>query len=106
MIQLLKKLFGMKETIDFKQIVASGATILDVRTVEEYKTGHIPGSLNLPLQGLNTASIEKLKIDKNKPVITCCASGMRSASAKRILELQGYEAYNGGGWYSLKNRLS
>jgi rhodanese-related sulfurtransferase len=106
MIQLLKKLLGMNETIDLKQIVAGGATILDVRTVEEYKSGHLPGSLNLPLQGLNTAGIEKLKIDKSKPIITCCASGMRSASAKRILEQQGFEVYNGGGWHSLKNRLS
>jgi phage shock protein E len=105
MIELLKRLFGMSETPDLKQFVADGAPILDVRTKEEYATGHVQGSLNVPLQSLNAANI--VKLDKNKPVITCCASGMRSASAKRILEAQGFtKVYNGGGWSSVKNKLS
>jgi rhodanese-related sulfurtransferase len=44
--------------------------------------------------------------DKNKTIITCCASGMRSASAKSILQSNGYTTvYNGGGWSSLQNKL-
>jgi rhodanese-related sulfurtransferase len=47
----------------------------------------------------------KLK-DKNKTIITCCASGMRSATAKGILQSNGYvNVYNGGGWNSLQNKL-
>jgi rhodanese-related sulfurtransferase len=47
----------------------------------------------------------KLK-DKNKPIITCCASWMRSASAKSILTSNGYtQVYNGSGWYGLQNKL-
>ena len=43
---------------------------------------------------------------KNKAIITCCASGMRSASAKGILKSKGYTSvYNGGGWSSLNNKL-
>ena len=44
--------------------------------------------------------------DKNKPIITCCASGMRSASAKSILKSNGFsQVYNGGGWSSLRNKI-
>ncbi|HEY4629318.1 MAG TPA: rhodanese-like domain-containing protein, partial [Flavobacterium sp.] len=40
------------------------------------------------------------------PIITCCASGMRSASAKSILKSSGFtKVYNGGGWSSLKNKI-
>lgn len=105
MIQLIKKLFGMTEAVDFKQMVTNGAIILDVRTKEEYAGGHIKGSLNIPLQNLTAASIAKL--DKQKPIITCCASGMRSASAKGMLKSQGFtEVHNGGGWYSLQSKLN
>jgi len=105
MIQLLKKLFGMTNNTDFRQLVADGATILDVRTQDEYRTGHIQGSINIPVQSLTAANIARLS--KNKPIITCCASGMRSASAKNILISQGFtEVYNGGGWSGLQSKLN
>ncbi|MBS1494918.1 MAG: rhodanese-like domain-containing protein [Bacteroidetes bacterium] len=96
-MQFLKKLFGPKA--DFKELFSNGATIVDVRTKSEYHSGNIKGSLNIPLDLLpNSLS----KIRRDKPVITCCASGMRSASAKRILKANGYEeVHNGGGWTSL-----
>ena len=80
------------------------AQIIDVRTPAEYNGGHIKGSKNIPLQSLN----QNLgKINKNKPVITCCASGARSAAAKSILLNSGFsEVYNGGGWSGLKSKLS
>ena len=43
---------------------------------------------------------------KGKPVITCCASGMRSSSAASILKQAGVEAYNGGSWGGLQNKIS
>ncbi len=69
-----------------------------------YNGGNIKGSKNIPLQSLN----QNLgKINKNKPVITCCASGARSAAAKSILKNSGFtEVYNGGGWSSLKSKIS
>lgn len=95
-------LFGNKKRKiqDFK---SRGAIILDVRTKGEYDNGAIPGSKNIPLQNLNgkMAQIKKW----NKPVICCCASGMRSASAAGILRSQGVEAMNGGGWFSLSKKL-
>lgn len=93
------------QPIDINEVVDSGAIIIDVRTKEEYRTGHIEGSLNIPLPELTVPVIAKF--DKDIPVITCCASGMRSASAKNILLSQGFtQVYNGGGWHSLKNRIA
>lgn len=103
MIETVKKLFGMGPQTDYNALLKNGAIILDVRTKGEYLSGHIKGSLNIPLQTLE-ANIGKLK--KDKPVITCCASGMRSASAKGILQSKGFkEVYNGGGWASLQSKL-
>lgn len=99
----LKKLFGGGPKVDYKEMVKDGAQIIDVRTPGEFKSGHIKGSVNIPLQDLNN---RMSKIKKDKPVITCCASGMRSASAKRILKSNGYgEVHNGGGWASLQAKI-
>lgn len=95
---LLSKLFGPK--VDLGQLIKDGAVIVDVRTPGEYAGGNIKGSLNIPL---NELSAKLNKLNKNKPIITCCASGMRSASAKGVLKSKGFtEVYNGGSWMSLR----
>lgn len=103
MFGFFKKLFG-GTSVDFAELAKNGAQIIDVRTPTEFNGGHIKNAKNIPLQSLgNNLS----KINKNKPVITCCASGARSAAAKNILKNNGFtEVYNGGGWMSLKNKLS
>ena len=83
--------------------MSRGAVIIDVRTQGEYINGAIKGSKNIPLQVINTKVNQIKKL--NKPVITCCASGMRSGSAASILKHHGIEAMNGGGWASLNNRI-
>jgi rhodanese-related sulfurtransferase len=104
MLSTLKKLLGFGPSVDFAQLVKDGATIVDVRSKSEYSSGHIKGSINIPLDTLSN-NLNKIK-DKNKPVITCCASGMRSASAKGILTSKGFtQVYNGGGWYGLNNKI-
>jgi rhodanese-related sulfurtransferase len=98
---LFSKLFG--KSADFAQLVKDGAIILDVRTPGEYASGHIKGSKNFPLQSLQQ---NLSKIPKDKVIITCCASGMRSGSAKSILLSSGFkEVHNGGGWTSLKGKI-
>jgi len=92
----------MGPSVDLKQLVKEGAVIVDVRTKGEYAGGHIKGSVNIPLQVLDN-SLGKLK--KDKTIITCCASGMRSGSAKSLLKSKGYTVHNGGGWMSLQNKL-
>ena len=99
MIATIKKLLGIGTKVDLAEVIARGGVIIDVRTTGEYAGGHVKGSLNIPLAGLGS-QIPKLK--KDKPVITCCASGMRSGSAKSMLQAQGFEVYNGGSWYNLK----
>ena len=91
------------KTEKIKDFQARGAVIIDVRTRGEFQQGAIRGSKNIPLQNINTqiAAIKKL----NKPVIVCCASGMRSGSAASILNSQGIETLNGGGWSSLYSKL-
>ena len=104
MIEAIKKLFGLKTT-NYVQLMQEGAIILDVRTTGEFSTGHINGAINIPLDKLSN-NLEKLKA-KNKPIITCCASGMRSASAKGILLSKGYgKVYNGGAWHRLNLKLN
>ena len=104
MRELLKKIFGSAPKTDYKELVRDGAIILDVRTKGEYQGGHIRNSVNIPLQSLQ-ANLSKLK--KDKPIITCCASGMRSASAKSILKSNGFnEVYNGGAWTSLERKIA
>ncbi len=104
MNEFFKNLFGLKST-DYRKLMEEGAIILDVRTPGEYSAGHIKGSLNIPLNKLSQ-NLNKLK-NKNKPIITCCASGIRSASAKGILHSGGYEnVYNGGAWHILEKKLN
>jgi len=104
MINSIKELLGFGPKTDYAQMVKNGAVILDVRSKGEFESGHIKGSVNIPVDQLRN-NLNKLK-DKNKAIITCCASGMRSASAKGILKSEGYlEVHNGGGWSSLQNKM-
>ncbi|MEO9485542.1 MAG: rhodanese-like domain-containing protein [Ekhidna sp.] len=82
-----------------RKLISSGAIIVDVRSKTEFAGGHLRNSINIPLDSLPKHIGD---LDKNKPVITCCASGMRSGSAKRMLKAQGFEVVNGGGWMSLQ----
>lgn len=79
MINTIKSLLGFGPKVNYKELIQNGAQIIDVRTKGEYASGHIKGSINIPL---NELSSQVKKIKKDKVVITCCASGMRSASAK------------------------
>lgn len=80
-----------------EQIIKEGqGTIVDVRTVEEFRGGNVANSINIPLQEIERRldEVKKLK----QPLILCCASGGRSGQATRFLSQQGIECYNGGSW--------
>jgi len=103
MIDLIKKLFGGGPKVDFALLKANGAIIIDVRNPAEFASGHIKTSVNIPLNNL-LHGVAKYK--KDAIIITCCASGMRSASAKSMLTSKGFtNVHNGGGWSSLQNKL-
>ncbi|MEI8278402.1 MAG: rhodanese-like domain-containing protein [Bacteroidota bacterium] len=100
MLQTIKKLLGIGPKADLADVMARGGIIIDVRTAGEYAGGHVKGSLNFPL---NDLSSQMGKLKKDKPIITCCASGMRSGSAKSMLLSSGFqEVHNGGSWVNLK----
>ena len=102
MLGFLKKLFG-GTSVDFKELVNKGAVIIDVRSPGEYKSGHIKGSRNFPLDTIRSKVHDLKKL--NTPVITVCRSGARSGMAKGILKSAGIEVYNGGPWFSLQKKI-
>lgn len=76
--------------------ITDGAILLDVRTAEEYRDGHIDGSINLPLNELT--NIESAVKDKETPLYVHCYSGGRSGQAVSYLKKMGYvNAKNIGG---------
>ncbi len=92
---------GKSETI--KNFLEKGAVIIDVRTVGEFRDGHIKGSKNIPLDGIFAKAFE-IKSWK-KPIIVCCRSGMRSAQAASVLKNNGIEVINGGSWQNVEKNL-
>lgn len=101
MLQSIKNLLGIGPKVNVEELIKNGATIVDVRTRGEYAGGHVRGSVNIPLDQLS-AQLSRLK-DKEKPIVTCCASGMRSGAARNFLRSQGYNnVHNGGSWLSLR----
>lgn len=102
MLDVIKNLFGMDKT-DYAELLKQGAVIVDVRSKNEFSGGHIKNSVNIPVDQLEK---NLSKLSKEKTIITCCASGMRSATAKSILQNNGYKnVHNGGGWMSLNNKI-
>lgn len=98
-------MFGIGPRVDYSQLIKNGAIILDVRTKGEYAGGHIKGSINISVDQLSS-NLHRFK-DKEQPFITCCASGLRSSTAKSILKLNGYtQVHNGGSWYSLEQKIN
>ena len=67
---------------------ADGAVLLDVRTPQEYREGHIPGSKNVPLQTID--KISSVADNKNIPLFVYCYSGGRSRQAAAMLQRMGY----------------
>lgn len=74
-----------------KELLGSGATLIDVRSAQEWRTGRAPQAKHLPLDRLQASTTG---LNKTRPVIAVCASGVRSASAARLLAAEGYDAYS------------
>lgn len=102
-------LFDFFRTADINAGIAEykttdGAVLLDVRTEEEYRNGHIDGSINLPLDRIS--SIEKTVKDKSAPLYVHCYSGSRSGQAVSYLKQMGYtNAKNIGGISSYRGKV-
>lgn len=70
-----------------RDLVAKGATLVDVRTTDEFAAGHVPGAINIPVQEL---AERKVEIDRKAPVVLYCRSGMRSKRAADMLKEAGF----------------
>ena len=77
-----------------------GSIIVDVRTPDEYKEGHVPGSINLPLNQINDADF-----DEDAQLFVYCLSGARADRANDLLTAQGYKSENIGGINKYKGEL-
>jgi rhodanese-related sulfurtransferase len=86
--------FGNKK---IKDALRNGAVVIDVRTPHEFDQGHVPYAINIPVDRI-AANAERIKSMK-KPIVFCCASGMRSGIATSSMKQKGLkEVYNGGSW--------
>ena len=93
-------LFGGGNKVDIKSIIENGAVVIDVRSSGEFANGHVKGSVNIPLDKIQ-GNINKIKGYK-KPIVVCCASGMRSSNAQNVLIKNGLEeVFDGGSWMSI-----
>lgn len=100
---LFSSFFSTKEPVPYKELLEKGAVIIDVRTPGEFASGHIQGSINIPLDQIpgEVATIR----EKYPVVITCCRSGNRSAVAKQYLDSDSCSVVNGGAWNALQQQL-
>ncbi|TAF56557.1 MAG: rhodanese-like domain-containing protein [Sphingobacteriia bacterium] len=99
MMSFIKKLLGLESQEDLAAMVADGALLVDVRTPGEFQSGHVKGSINIPLDQLGS-QLGKLKNSKN--IVVFCQSGTRSRMAKMLLQQKGFNnVVNGGTWKAI-----
>ena len=82
----------------------SKTTVVDVRTPAEFRTGHVAGSLNIPLQEISNR-LEEIK-SLPQPIVLCCASGNRSGQAAAFLSKLGIDCTNGGSWMEVNYEMA
>lgn len=85
---LVFKRLGQIGRDDAHRLVKDGAKLIDVRSVAEFSSGHLPGAVNVPLGELGS-QVKKLG-PKDKPLVLYCASGTRSAMARSQLKSLGF----------------
>lgn len=96
---IFSSLFGNTKKEAISSFKKREALVIDVRNPNEFKARHAEGSINIPLPLLKNEVTRLKKL--NKPLIVCCASGVRSASAKKMLQKEGLEVINAGSWRAL-----
>ena len=93
-----KTLLGDASSEDIERLLREGATVVDIRSTEEYRQGHVAGSLHIPLPEL----LQHLPlIPKDRPVVTCNAEDALSATAAEILSAHALRSCDRGCWLRL-----
>ncbi len=108
-LYLLVKLFGVLSRLGIKQITGrqleemKGVAVLDVRPDREYKQGHIPAAVHIPLNDLGNKA---KKLRKDKPIVVYCQNGNQSIWAiKRLMGMGFTNLYNLRGGYRVWKRF-
>jgi len=107
LVLLLPRLSSAAPQVDpdrARQLVAEGGLMVDVRTPAEFRQGHVPGAVNIPLQELGRRLAELGPRDQS--IVLYCRSGQRSAHARQILVDAGHEAVHDLGAMSRWRRPS
>ena len=79
------------DPLEAHALAQAGGMLLDVREVHEWRGGHAPGALHVPLGQLPEA-VKALPVDR--PIVAVCRSGQRSAAATAALRQAGYDVVN------------
>lgn len=103
-MNFFQKLFSSAPSVNLKSIIDNEAFLVDVRTPNEFAAGHVKGSVNIPLDRLQS---EISKFNHKKKILVFCRSGNRSAQAKAILEQAGIaNVYNAGTWNAVQKLIA
>jgi rhodanese-related sulfurtransferase len=76
------------------RMAEGNAYVLDVREAREYRPGHVPGAVNIPLSIL---PVRLSELPKDRPVLVICQAGGRSAQATMLLRAVGVDAHSVSG---------
>lgn len=103
MFNAIKNLFSSQPSLSLEEALSKGAYIVDVRSPQEFKSGHVKGSVNIPLE---TIQQKTGQLKGKEYIVTCCRSGNRSGVAKSILQAKGFNnVINGGSWQNVEQHL-
>ena len=95
-----------KDPAAARVLIAEGAVVIDVRTADEFASGHLASATNIAVTEISEhlAEVDKLVAgDKTRPIVVYCAAGSRAARAKKVLDAAGYQrVVNGGGYDDLR----
>lgn len=103
-VYLIFKRSGQISAKDARAYLRNGALIVDVRTAQEFSTGHLSNALNLPLDQIE-AALSAHVTGKNQVILLHCQSGMRSGIARKKLLALGYTSAFNLGSYSRARQI-
>lgn len=90
LLPLLQRRGAKVSQLQATQYINQGKTlVLDVRSADEFATGHLPNAKNIPLPEINNR-LKEIEKSKNAVVITVCATGVRSSNAVSVLTKAGF----------------
>ena len=101
---IFSKVFGLVSAANAKTLLQQKAKLLDVRTHEEFRSGHVKGAVNVPYQEVGER-IAKIAPDKSVAVLVYCLSGGRSGVAKSHLRRLGYKQAHNLGSFGRAKRI-